>query len=73
MSLLLTILAVLCFFPMIYAGIMTFSALRKREYEFAIKAGAAFIALLFVVVVAPKGKPHLSDGCRSYGHFASDC
>jgi len=72
-SSLLTILAVLCFFPMIYAGIMTFSALRKREYEFAIKAGAAFVALIFVVVLAPKGKPHLSDGCRTYGHFSNDC
>lgn len=73
MSSLLTILAVLCFFPMIYAGIMTLSALKNREYEFAIKAGAAFIALAFVVIAAPKGKPHMSDGCRSYGHFATDC
>ncbi len=70
---LLTLLAVLAFFPMIFAALMTFSAIRKKEYEFAIKSGAVFLICLFIVVMAPKGKPHLSDGCRSYGRFASDC
>lgn len=70
---LLTLLAVLAFFPMIFAGLMTISAVRKKEYDFAIKSGAIFIVCLLIVVMAPKGKPHMSDGCRSYGHFASDC
>ena len=70
---LLTLLAVLAFFPMIFAGLMTISAVRKKEYDFAIKSGAIFIACLLIVVMAPKGKPHMSDGCRSYGRFASDC
>lgn len=70
---LLTLLAVLAFFPMIFAGLMTISAVRKKKYDFAIKSGAIFIASLLIVVMAPKGKPHMSDGCRSYGRFASDC
>lgn len=70
---LFTLLAVLAFFPMIFAGLMTFSAIRKKEYDFALKSGAVFLACLLVVVIAPKGKPHMSDGCRSYGRFASDC
>lgn len=73
MSSLFTVLAVLCFFPMILAGLMTFSALRDREYEFATKAGVAFAVMLFVVVAAPKGKSHPYDDCRYYGRFASDC
>jgi len=70
---LLTLLAVLAFIPMIFAGLMTFSAIRKKEYDFAAKSGAVFIVCLLIVVIAPKGKPHMSDGCRSYGRFASDC
>lgn len=70
---LFTLLAVLAFFPMIMAGLMTFSALRKKEYDFAAKSGAVFVVCMLIVVIAPKGKPHLSDGCRSYGRFASEC
>ncbi len=70
---LFTLLAVLAFFPMIFAGLMTISAIRKREYDFALKSGAVFLACLLIVVVAPKGKLQMSDGCRSYGRFASDC
>jgi hypothetical protein len=70
---LIQLLAVLAFFPMIIAGLMTFSAVRKKEYDFAMKSGAVFLVCLLIVVIAPKGKPHMSDGCRSYGRFASDC
>lgn len=70
---LFTLLAVLAFFPMIFSGLMAISAIRKREYDFAMKSGAVFLACLLIVVIAPKGKAHLSDGCRSYGRFASDC
>ncbi len=70
---LFTLLAVLAFIPMIFAGLMTISAIRKKEYDFALKSGAVFLVCLLIVVIAPKGKPHLSDGCRSYGRFASDC
>jgi len=70
---LFTLLAVLAFYPMIFAGLMTVSAIRKAEYDFALKSGAVCLACLLVVVIAPKGKAHLSDGCRSYGRFASDC
>ncbi|PQA71709.1 hypothetical protein C3731_20700 [Brucella oryzae] len=71
--LLFTLLAVLAFFPMIFACLMTISAIRKSEFDFALKSGAVFLVCLLIVVVAPKGKPHMSDGCRSYGRFASDC
>ncbi len=70
---LFTLLAVLAFFPMIFAGLMTISAIRQREFDFAIKSGSVFLACLLIVMIAPKGKEHLSDGCRSYGRFASDC
>lgn len=70
---LFTLLAVVAFFPMIFAGLMTISAIRKREYDFALKSGAVFLACLLIVAVAPKGKSHMSDDCRSYGRFASDC
>ncbi|OEI82471.1 MULTISPECIES: hypothetical protein [unclassified Brucella] len=70
---LFTLLAVLAFFPMIFASLMTISAIRKREYDFALKSGAVCLACLLIVVIAPKGAAHLSDGCQSYGRFASDC
>lgn len=70
---LIQLLAVLAFFPMIIAALMTISALRKKEYDFATKSGAVFLACLMIVIIAPKGKSHISDGCRSYGRFASDC
>lgn len=70
---LFTLLAVLAFFPMIFAGLMTISAIRNREYDFALKSGAVFLTCLLIVAVVPKGKPHMLDGCRSYGRFASDC
>ncbi|OYR25777.1 hypothetical protein CEV34_2690 [Brucella pseudogrignonensis] len=52
---------------------MSISALRKKEHDFAMKSGAVFLVCLLIVVIAPKGKPHMSDGCRSYGRFATDC
>ena len=73
LSSLLTILALFAMFPMVFAGTMTISAIRKREYDFAMKSGAVFVVLLLIIIIAPKGKPFESDGCTSYGHFASDC
>ncbi|OYR12323.1 hypothetical protein [Brucella grignonensis] len=70
---LLTLLAIFAFFPMVIAALMTISALRRKEHDFAMKSGAVFLVCLLIVVIAPKGKPHMSDGCRFYGRFASDC
>lgn len=75
MSFLFSLIAVFAFFPMVFAGLMTFSALRSKEYDFAMKSGAVFVVCLLIVAVAPKGAgtPNISNDCQYYGRFARGC
>jgi len=70
---LFTLLAVLAFFPMIFSGLMTLSAVRNGEYGFASKSAAIFLVCLIIVVASPKGKPRPFDDCEYYGRFADTC
>lgn len=73
MGAILSVLAVLAYFPLLFSPFMAYGAYKDGNLGLAMKLGCIFLVCLVIVIAAPKSKSFEGDGCTRYSKFAEDC